>query len=98
MKNCLEQLNTNTWEKGLLCVPKNPDGTITSGVTFGMVKAGFAWDDPMDCYTKCAGCLAKGIENSVFTDRLCAYDAGGDSKCVAALYYTAIKDTEFREV
>ncbi|KAL9070049.1 MAG: hypothetical protein Q9161_005105 [Pseudevernia consocians] len=67
MTGCLNALNGTNWN-GNECAP--PVG----GVTFGFWKGENDYDDPVDCYQRCVGCLSTAINASQAVTTKCQYE------------------------
>ena len=67
MTGCLNALNAENWD-GTECAP--PVG----GTTFGFWKGENDYDDGVDCWKRCAGCLSTAINASQAVTTKCQYE------------------------
>ena len=94
MRNCFSQLQSYQWDD-IFCLPKMADGTVIQyGPLFQFTKQGQKWDDALDCYNKCGGCIARGFFGGIATPMKCSYDAGSGSSCTMTFGYPGVANWE----
>ncbi|KAM0797344.1 hypothetical protein BDR22DRAFT_824436 [Usnea florida] len=66
MNTCLNLLSANNWD-GTTCTPP-------VGGQFGFYKGENDYSDPVDCFSRCSGCLGSSINASQAVTTKCQYE------------------------